>query len=61
MTLLNIHKPRDRSHYERFGHFHHTFYRAVEATSVTPFAARALDRALAAVIVAAGPPPRSRR
>lgn len=51
LALLNIHKPRDRTHYERFVHFHETFYRAVEATSVTPWAARALDRALAAVIV----------
>ena len=44
VTLLNIHKPRDRSHYERFRHFHETFYRSVEVGSVTPFAARALDR-----------------
>jgi hypothetical protein len=40
-------------HFEQFGQFHRTFYRSVEATSVTPWAARALDRALAAVIVAA--------
>jgi hypothetical protein len=40
-------------HFEQFGQFHRTFYRAVEATSVTPWAARALDRALAAVVVAA--------
>lgn len=52
VTLLNIHKPRDRSHYERFGYYHATFYRAVEATSVTPFSPRALDRALAAALVA---------
>jgi hypothetical protein len=52
ITLLNIHKPRDRSHYERFGYYHATFYRAVEATSVTPFSPRALDRALAASLVA---------
>jgi hypothetical protein len=51
VTVLNLHKPRDRTHYEQFGQFHRTFYRAVEATSVTPWAARALDRALAAVIV----------
>lgn len=50
-ALLNIHKPRDRLHYERFRQFHACFYRAVEATSVTPWAARALDRALAAVVV----------
>lgn len=53
VAVLNLHKPRDRMHFEQFGHFHRTFYRAVEATSVTPCAARALDRALAAVIVAA--------
>ena len=52
ITLLNIHKPRDRSHYERFEAYHETFYRAVEATSVTPFAPRAVDRGLAAVVVA---------
>jgi hypothetical protein len=51
VTLLNIHRPRDRSHYERFGVFHEAFYRAVEATSVTPFSPRALDRGLAAVTV----------
>lgn len=52
VTLLNIHKPRDRTHYEQFRAFHMSFYRAVEATSVTPFAPRALDRALAATLVA---------
>jgi hypothetical protein len=52
--VLNVHKPRDRMHLEQFGHFHRTFYRTVEATSVTPWAARALDRALAAIVVAAG-------
>lgn len=51
VTLLNIHKPRDRSHYESFRHYHTTFYRAVEATSVTPFSPRALDRALSAALV----------
>ena len=28
MTLVNVHKPRDRSHYERFESYHSTFYRA---------------------------------
>jgi hypothetical protein len=51
VTLFNIHKPRDRSHYERFPTFHRSFYRSVEATSVTPFSPRALDRALAAALV----------
>ncbi len=52
LVLLNAHKPRDRLHHEGFRHFHAGFYRAVEATSVTPWAARAMDRALAAVVVA---------
>ena len=38
--ILNIHKPRDRSHYERFAAYHESFYRSVEATSVTPFSPR---------------------
>jgi superfamily II DNA or RNA helicase len=52
VTLLNIHKPRDRSHYERFAAYHQSFYRSVEATSVTPFSPRALDRGLAGTLVA---------
>jgi hypothetical protein len=52
ITLFNVHKARDRSHYERFGRYHQTFYRNVEATSVTPFSPRALDRALASAVVA---------
>ena len=52
LTLLNVHKPRDRSHYERFSAWHDSFYRGVEATSLTPFSPRALDRGLPAVSVA---------
>ena len=52
VTLLNIHRPRDRSHYERFTCYHSSFYRNVEATSVTPFSPRALDRSLPAALVA---------
>jgi ATP-dependent helicase YprA (DUF1998 family) len=36
LTVLNVHKPRDRAHFEQFRHYHAAFYRAVEATSVTP-------------------------
>lgn len=53
IALLNLHRPRDRSHYERFCAFHASFYRTVEPTGITPFATRALDRGLAAVVVAA--------
>lgn len=52
VTLLNIHKPRDRSHYERFRHYHQTFYRSVEVSSVTPFSSRAMDRGFAGAMVA---------
>jgi hypothetical protein len=52
VTLLNLYRPRDRSHYERFSAWHETFYRAVEATSVTPFSPRAIDRGIASVTVA---------
>ena len=51
VTIFNVHKPRDRSHYERFNYYHQTFYRSVEATSVTPFSPRALDKGLAATLV----------
>ncbi len=50
VTVLNWARPRDLSHYETFEHFHATFYRHVEALSVTPFAPRALDRGLTAVL-----------
>jgi hypothetical protein len=52
VTILNIHRPRDRSHYERFTFYHQSFYRSVEASSVTPFSPRALDRGLAGMLVA---------
>jgi hypothetical protein len=52
VTILNVHKPRDRSHYERFAYYHQSFYRHVEATSATPFSPRALDRGLAGTLVA---------
>ncbi|WP_275298846.1 helicase-related protein [Achromobacter xylosoxidans] len=53
VPVLNNAKPRDRSHFETFRTWHTTLYREVEATSVTPFASRARDRALHAVLVAA--------
>jgi hypothetical protein len=51
-TVFNWARPRDLSHYETFEHFHATFYRHVEALSVTPFADRAIDRGLTGVLVA---------
>jgi superfamily II DNA or RNA helicase len=52
ITAFNVNKARDRSHYETFCSWHGTLYRDVEATSVTPFAPRAQDKALHAVLVA---------
>ncbi len=52
VTCINVHKARDRSHYERFAHYHQSFYRHVEATSVTPFSGPALDRGMAGALVA---------
>jgi hypothetical protein len=52
VTVFNLNKPRDRSHYERFASYHESFYRHVEATSLTPFSGPALDRGLAGVLIA---------
>jgi hypothetical protein len=50
-TVLTWSRPRDLSHYETFEHYHATFYKHVEAQSVTPFAPRALDRGLMGTIM----------
>ncbi len=52
ITMYNSTRARDRSHYETFETWHRCLYRDVEATSVTPFASRAQDKALHAVLVA---------
>ncbi|MDY0001547.1 MAG: DISARM system helicase DrmA [Polyangia bacterium] len=52
VTCFNVHKPRDRSHYERFTAYHESFYRFVEAQSLTPFSGPALERGLAGTLVA---------
>ncbi|MDY0167607.1 MAG: DISARM system helicase DrmA [Thermoguttaceae bacterium] len=50
-TVFNWARPRDLSHYETFEHYHATFYKHVEALSVTPFSPGALSRGLAALLV----------
>lgn len=45
-TMYNYMRSRDKSHFEQFCQYHEAFYKYVEATSVTPFAERARDRAL---------------
>ena len=51
-VIYNWARPRDLAHFETFEHYHETAYAKVEALSVTPFADRAMDRGLAAVLVA---------
>ncbi|HQY63614.1 MAG TPA: DISARM system helicase DrmA [Polyangiaceae bacterium] len=52
VTCLSAAKARDRSHYERFEVVHESFYRFVEAQSLTPFSDQALRRALAGAVLA---------
>lgn len=52
VTAYNAGRARDRAHYEAFRTWHQALYRDVEATSVTPFAPRARDKALHAAVVA---------
>lgn len=52
IALYNFGRPRDVSHYEHFRAYHEALYRGVEATSVTPWASRARDKALHAVFAA---------
>jgi hypothetical protein len=53
LTVYNWSRPRDLSHFEGFRHYHATFYRQVEALSVTPYSTGALDRALTGVMISA--------
>lgn len=53
VTLYNWTRPRDLAHFEDFENYHATFYRQVEALSVTPYTRRSLDRGTAATFVAA--------
>ncbi|MCL2062348.1 MAG: helicase C-terminal domain-containing protein [Firmicutes bacterium] len=49
---LNSFRSRDRSFYENFYDYHNNFYKYVEATSVTPFSIRSIEKALHSVFVA---------
>ena len=53
VTLYNAYRPRDLSHYENFTGYHSQLYRFVEGTTATPFSARARDRVMHALIIAA--------
>ncbi len=50
-TVLTWARPRDLSHYETFEQYHATFYKHVEAQSVTPFSPRAMDRGLTGTLL----------
>jgi hypothetical protein len=52
VTVYNNGRVRDRSHFEAFSTWHAALYRDVEPSSVTPFASRARDRAIHAVLCA---------
>ena len=51
LTTYNQKKSRDRSHFEQFKQYHQSFYKFVEATSITPFSDRARARALHTIYV----------
>jgi superfamily II DNA/RNA helicase len=51
-VVYNWARPRDLSHYERFEHYHATFFQHVEALSITPYSSRAIERGLTALLVA---------
>ncbi len=53
LSIYNPYRPRDLSHYENFIAYHTQMYRYVEGTTATPFAARARDRFLHALVVTA--------
>ena len=49
--MYNAFRTRDRSHYEQFVPYHQCFYKYVEATSVTPFSRRSIEKGLHSVFV----------
>ncbi len=51
LTIFNEYRPRDKSHFENFKNLHLNLYRFVENTSVTPYAPRARQKLLPAVLL----------
>lgn len=52
VCMYNAFRTRDRSYYEQFIPYHQCFYKYVEATSVTPFSRRSIEKGLHSVFVA---------
>ncbi|MBR6385054.1 MAG: hypothetical protein IKS03_02910, partial [Ruminococcus sp.] len=52
ISLYNNMRSRDKSYYEQFGYYHSTFYKYVEATSVTSYSPRAVEKALHCAMMA---------
>lgn len=50
VTIYTCNRPRDLSHYEHFRSYHEKLYAQVEPTSVTPFSAPVIKRAMRGVV-----------
>jgi hypothetical protein len=53
VSLGNWARPRDLAHFEQFRHYHDTFYKQIEALSVTPFSPTSLERGIDGLLVSA--------
>ena len=52
ISLYNSMRSRDKSYFEQFEYYHRTFYKYVEATSITSYSPRAIEKALHCAFVA---------
>lgn len=52
LSIYNSMRSRDKSYYEQFGYYHSTLYKYVEATSVTSYSPRAIEKALHCAMMA---------
>ena len=51
IDLYNNQRARDKSFYETFSYYHKTFYKYVEATSVTPFSSRSIEKTIQGIFI----------